>query len=258
MGFVDYKVEGLVGIITISREKALNALSVDVIKDLSDVVNSVDIDKIRCLIITGAGKKSFVAGADIGGMVDIESDDAIAFAREGSMLFLRIERFPIPVIAAVNGYAFGGGCELAMCCDIRIASDNATFALPETGLGIIPSYGGTQRLPRIINMGMAKEMLFTGRRLSAEEALKYGLVNAVYAQDELMDRALELANRIAKKAPIAVRAAKRAANEGLQVDIEKGIEIELECSKEGFGTQDQKNAMRAFMEKRKPDPFINK
>lgn len=191
-------------------------------------------------------------------MADQPKEEALKFGRTGNDLFLKIERFPLPVIAAVNGYAFGGGCELAMCCDIRIASDNAMFALPETGLGIIPSFGGTQRLPRLINKGMAKEMLYTGRRISADEALRFGLVNAVYTQDELMEKAMELANRVAKNAPIAVRAAKRAVNDGIQVSIEKGIDIEMENTAYGFGSQDQRNAMKAFVEKRKPDPFINK
>ena len=258
MSFVEYKTEGHVGIITMSREKALNAINDQVLDDLEAVLDGVDLENIRALIITGAGKKAFVAGADIASMADMPSEDGVKFGRKGNELFLKIERFPIPIVAAVNGFALGGGCELALACDIRIASDNAMFALPETGLGIIPSFGGTQRLPRLINVGIAKEMLYTGRRVMADEALKFGIVNAVYTQDELMDKAMELANRIASKAPIGVRAAKAAVNGGLQVSIDDGIEIELENSAKGFGSQDQRNAMHAFVEKRKPDPFINK
>ncbi|MBQ3379004.1 MAG: enoyl-CoA hydratase/isomerase family protein [Clostridia bacterium] len=258
MSFVEYKTEGHVGIITMSREKALNAINDQVLDDLEAVLAGVDLENIRALIITGAGKKAFVAGADIGSMADMPTEEGVKFGRKGNELFLKIERFPIPIVAAVNGFALGGGCELALACDIRIASDNAMFALPETGLGIIPSFGGTQRLPRLINVGIAKEMLYTGKRVMADEALKVGLVNAVYTQDELMDKAMELANRIASKAPIGVRAAKAAVNYGISEPMEKAIEIELENSGKGFGSQDQRNAMKAFIEKRKPDPFINK
>jgi len=258
MSFVEYKTEGHIGIITMSREKSLNALSTEVLIELNDVIEKVDIQNIRCLIITGAGKKAFVAGADIAEMDEGSKELALKFGRYGNELFLKIERFPVPVIAAVNGFALGGGFELALCCDIRIASDNAVFGLPETGLGIIPSFGGTQRLPRLINPGLAKELLYTGRKVKAPQALEYGIVTAVYTQDELMDKAMELANRIASNAPIAVRAAKRAAAYGLEMPIEYGIELELDCAKDGFGTEDQKNAMRAFVEKRKPDPFVNR
>ncbi len=258
MSFVDYKVDGHVGYITINREEKFNALSSAVLQDISDILDNVDQDTIRCLVITGAGKKAFVAGADIGQMESDKTGSTADFGLFGSNLFLRIERFPIPVVAAVNGYALGGGCELAMACDIRIASDNAKFGLPETGLGIIPSFGGTQRLPRIVGPSIAKEMMFTAKRIDAEEALKIGLVNAVYPQDELMAKAGDLASKIASNAPMAVRAAKEAATFGIEMPIEEGLALELKCVKPCFGSADQKNAMRAFVEKRKPDPFINR
>lgn len=258
MSFVTYEAKDLIGIVTINREKALNALNTQVLNDLEEVIDAVDYDTIRCLIITGAGKKSFVAGADIGEMAEDTKAEGKEFCEHGNRVFRKIETLPIPVIAAVNGFALGGGCELSMVCDIRIAADNAVFGQPEVGLGITPGFGGTQRLMRRIPVGKAKEMIYASINIKAEEALKWGLVNAVYPQDELMPAAEKLANRIAVQAPIAVRAAKAAMNEGIDVPMDDAIQVEVKHFSDCFETADQKEGMKAFMEKRKHEPFQNK
>lgn len=258
MSFVKYEQQGQVGIVTIDREKALNALNSAVLDDLKAVIDGVDLDTTRCLIITGAGQKSFVAGADIGEMSKLTKAEGEAFGKKGNDIFRQIETLPIPVIAAVNGFALGGGCELSMSCDIRICSENARFGQPETGLGITPGFGGTQRLMRIIPVGMAKEMVYAGTQIKAPQALSLGLVNAVYPIDELMPAALKLANKIAGNAPIAVRACKKAMNEGLQVDIDKAITIEEANFGSCFESADQREGMAAFLEKRTHEPFQNK
>lgn len=258
MSFVEYRTEGMVGIVTISRERQLNALNTQVLADLSDVLDQVDLEAVRCLILTGAGDKSFVAGADIAEMKELDQAAAKEFGTYGNGVFRKLEEFPIPVIAAINGFALGGGCELAMSCDIRICSENAVFAQPETSLGITPGFGGTQRLARIIGTGMAKELVYACSKIKAPEALTLGLVNHVYSQAELMDEAFKLANKIAANAPVAVRASKKAINDGMQVDMDSAIAIEEELFSTCFATQDQKNAMTAFVQKEKPSPFINK
>ena len=209
MEFVRYEQQGQVGIITINRPKALNALNSKVLEEIDETLDKVDMETTRVLILTGAGEKSFVAGADIGEMVNFNASEGEAFGKKGNDIFRKIETFPIPVIAAVNGYALGGGCEIAMSCDIRLCSENAVFGQPEVGLGITPGFGGTQRLPRIVGLGKAKEMIYTGKNIKADEAYRIGLVNEVYPAEELMENALKMANRIAKNAPIAVRASKR-------------------------------------------------
>lgn len=258
MGFVTYEQKEFVGVITINRPKALNALNAEVLEDLEKVIDEVNLEETRCLIITGAGEKSFVAGADIAAMSNMTQEEGRAFAAKGNAVFRKIETFPIPVIAAVNGFALGGGCELSMSCDIRLAADTAVFAQPEVSLGITAGFGGTQRLARIIGVGKAKELLYTTGKIKAEEALSLGLVNAVYPLEELMDAAMKLAGKIARNAPIAVRATKKAINDGLQVDMDKAIDVEVQNFGTCFETEDQKNAMAAFVEKRKPDPFVNK
>jgi Enoyl-CoA hydratase/carnithine racemase len=258
MNYIKYEQKEFVGVLTIDREKALNALNSQVLAELEEALDAVSIENTRCLIITGAGEKSFVAGADISEMSTLTKAEGKAFGEKGNAVFRKIEAFPIPVIAAVNGFALGGGCELSLSCDIRIASENAVFAQPETGLGITPGFGGTQRLARTIGIGKAKEMLYTCGKVKADEALALGLVNAVYPADQLMDECLKLAGKIARNAPIAVRAAKKAVNDGMQVDIDSAIAIEAEQFGGCFETEDQKNAMTAFCEKRKPDPFVNK
>ncbi len=253
MEFIVYEEEGAVGVITISREKALNALNSQVLDELNATLDAVDTDKIRCLILTGAGEKSFVAGADIGEMSTLTKAEGEAFGKKGNDVFRKLETFPIPVIAAVNGFALGGGCEISMSCDIRICSDNAMFGQPEVGLGITPGFGGTQRLARLVGPGMAKQMIYTARNIKADEALRIGLVNAVYPQEELMAAAKKMASGIAAQAPIAVRNCKKAINDGLQVDMDKAIVIEEKLFGDCFETEDQKAGMGNFL-KKKDDP----
>ena len=256
MEFIVYEQKGQYAIITISREKALNALNSAVLEELDKVLDQVDLGTVRCLIVTGAGQKSFVAGADIGEMSNLSKAEGEAFGKKGNDVFRRLENFPIPVIAAVNGFALGGGCELSMSCDIRICSDNAVFGQPEVGLGITPGFGGTQRLERLVVAGMAKQMIFTARTIKADEADRIGLVNAVYPQEELLPAAEKMAAGIAKNAPIAVRNCKRAINEGLDVDMDEAWVIG-NC----FETEDQRDGMAFFLDKNKEkvkEPFQNK
>ena len=258
MGFVNYEVKGAVGVITINRPEALNALNSAVLDDLNAVLDGVDQEAVRALVITGAGQKSFVAGADIGEMSTLSKAEGEAFGKKGNDIFRKIETFPLPVIAAVNGFALGGGCELSMSCDIRIAADNAVFGQPEVGLGITPGFGGTQRLARLVGPGMAKQMIYTARNIKADEAFRVGLVNAVYTQEELLPAAEKMAGQIAMNAPIAVRACKKAVNNGLQVDMDKAIVVEEKLFGSCFETHDQKEGMGAFLEKRKEKTFTNR
>ena len=258
MEFITYEVEGQIGIITINRPKALNALNSAVLDELDKTLDAVDQEAIRCLILTGAGEKSFVAGADIGEMSTLTKAEGEAFGKKGNDVFRKLETFPIPVIAAVNGFALGGGCEISMSCDIRICSENAVFGQPEVGLGITPGFGGTQRLARIVGTGKANEMIYGARNIEAEEAYRIGLVNNVYPAEELMPAAKKLASTIARNAPIAVRNCKRAINEGIQVDMDQAIVIEEKLFGSCFETCDQKEGMNAFLEKRKVDAFLNK
>ena len=254
MSFVNVDLQGAVAVLTIDRPKALNALNPEVLADLKAAFEGLDQNTVRCVVLTGAGDKSFVAGADIGSMSTMTRAEGEAFGKLGNDIFLMIESFPLPVIAAVNGFALGGGCELAMSCDIRIYSDNAMFGQPEVGLGITPGFGGTQRLPRLVGMGMAKQLLYTARNIDAAEALRIGLVNAVIPQAELLDAALKMAGQIAKNAPIAVRACKKAVNEGMQVSIDKAVEIEEKLFGDCFETHDQVEGMACFLSREKPKP----
>ena len=258
MAFVKYETESAVGIITIDRPKALNALNSEVLDDLNAAFDAVDVNTIRCLVLTGAGEKSFVAGADIGKMSNLTVDEGEAFGKKGNDIFRRIETFPIPVIAAVNGFALGGGCELAMSCDFRFCADNAVFGQPEVGLGITPGFGGTQRLARLVGPGMAKQMIYTARNIKADEALRIGLVNAIYPQEELLAAAKKTAAGIAGNAPIAVRNCKKAMNDGLEAKMDEAIVIEEKLFGACFETHDQKEGMSAFLEKRKEKEFLNK
>jgi enoyl-CoA hydratase len=258
MEFVTYEVKDMVGVLTINRPKALNALNSDVLGDIESVIDSIDVNDVRALIITGAGDKSFVAGADIAQMSKLTRAEGKAFAKKGIDIFRKIELLPIPVIAAVNGYALGGGNELALSCDIRICSDNAIFGQPEVGLGITPGFGGTQRLARTIGVGKAKEIIYTAKNIKADEAYRVGLVNAVYPAAELMPAALKLAGKIAGNAPIAVRACKEAINGGLQADIDTGLRLEETLFSGCFESEDQVNAMEAFINKTKVEKFNNK
>ncbi len=258
MEFVTYATEGAVGIITINRPKALNALNSQVLEDLKEAFEAVDLSEIRALILTGAGEKSFVAGADIGEMSSLTKAEGEAFGKKGNDIFRMIETFPIPVIAAINGFALGGGCEIAMSCDIRLCSENAVFGQPEVGLGITPGFGGTQRLARIVGVGRAKEMIYGARNIKADDAYRIGLVNYVYPLEELLPAAKKMAAGIAKNAPIAVRNCKKAINDGLQVDMDQAIVIEEKLFGDCFETYDQKEGMGAFLEKRKVEAFLNK
>lgn len=254
MGFVTVEQKDAVAVVTIDRPQALNALNPEVLADLKAAFEGIDQNATRCVVLTGAGEKSFVAGADIGSMSTMTKAKGEAFGKLGNDIFLMIENYPLPVIAAVNGFALGGGNELAMSCDIRICSDNAMFGQPEVGLGITPGFGGTQRLARIVSVGMAKQLLYTARNIDANEALRIGLVNAVYPQAELMDAALKLASQIARNAPIAVRGCKKAVNEGLQVSIDKAVVIEEKIFGGCFETHDQVEGMTCFLSKEKPKP----
>ena len=257
MALVEYEAKEAVGIITINRPEALNALNSAVLDELSAVLDKVDQGTIRCLILTGAGEKSFVAGADIGEMSELTKAEGEAFGKKGNDVFRKLETFPIPVIAAVNGFALGGGCEIAMSCDFRICSDNAMFGQPEVGLGITPGFGGTQRLSRLVGMGMAKQLIFGARNIKADEALRIGLVNQVVPQAELMATVEKIAGGIAQNAPIAVRACKAAMNEGIDLDMDKAIVVEEKAFGSCFETHDQKEGMGAFLEKRKEKTFTN-
>ena len=254
MSVVLYEQKDAVGVITINREKALNALNSEVLDALDQTLDQVDLETVRCLVITGAGQKSFVAGADIGEMSTLTKAEGEAFGKKGNDIFRKIETFPVPVIAAVNGFALGGGCELSMSCDIRLASENARFGQPEVGLGITPGFGGTQRLARTIGVGKAKEMLYACTQVKADEALALGLVNAVYPVEELMDAAMKLAGKIAKNAPIAVRNCKKAINGGISLPIEKAVEVEEKLFGSCFETHDQKEGMACFLSREKPKP----
>ena len=247
--------KGNIAVATINRPKALNALNSEVLEDLNELVELVNADEeIRALVLTGSGEKAFVAGADIGEMSTLTKAGGEAFGKKGNNVFRKLETMPIPTIAAVNGFALGGGCELSMSCDIRICSDNAVFGQPETGLGITPGFGGTQRLARLVGMGMAKQMVYSALNINAEEALRIGLVNAVYPQAELMENALKLANKIARNAPIAVRNCKKAMNEGISKPINEAVEVEEKLFGDCFETHDQVEGMKCFLSREKPKP----
>ncbi len=239
-----------VTVMKISAPKSLNALNSTILKEIDDFIGSLDATT-RVLIITGDGEKSFVAGADISEMAHLDEPQGFEFGRLGAQVFRRIETLPIPVIAAVNGFALGGGCELAMSCDIRIASNKAKFGQPEVGLGIIPGFSGTYRLPKLIGQGYAKEMIYTGKVIRADEALRIGLVNAVYEPEELMDKAMEMAQMMLKNAPMAISLAKQSINEGYDLDADGAIGLENKLFGKCFATSDQKEGMDAFLNKRK-------
>lgn len=261
MEFINYEAEGAVAVLTINRPKALNALNSAVLDEINEAIDAIDLDAVRALIITGAGEKSFVAGADIGEMSTLTKEQGEAFGKKGNDVFRKIETLPIPVVAAVNGFALGGGCELSMACDIRICSENAVFGQPEVGLGITPGFGGTQRLARTVGVGMAKQLIYTARNIKSAEALRIGLVNAVYPLEELMPAAKKMAGMIASNAPIAVRNCKKAINDGLQTDIDNALVIEEKLFGDCFETEDQKYGMAFFLDRNKEkvkEPFQNK
>lgn len=243
--------EDKIAVLTINRPKAMNALNNDTISEIIDAAAAISADaEVDVLIITGADK-AFVAGADIAFMQNLTAMEARAFGALGQKAFRMIESMEKPVIAAVNGFALGGGCELAMCCDFRIASTKAKFGQPEVGLGITPGFGGTQRLPRLVGDGMAKQLLFTADVIDANEAFRIGLVNQVVEPEVLMDTVKSIAKKISSKGQIAIRLSKVAANEGTQTDIDRAMSIEADAFGLCFATADQKEGMTAFLEKRK-------
>lgn len=241
-----------VAIVTINRPKALNALNSATLEELSQVFTEIGKDSsIRVVILTGSGEKAFVAGADISQMSDFSPMQGRRFSQLGQGVMNQIESLPQPVIAAVNGFALGGGTELAMACDIRLASENAKFGQPEVNLGLLAGFGGTQRLSRLVGSGRASEILFTADTLDAQEAYRIGLVNRVYPLTELISQALTMAQKIASRAPIAVQLTKSAIIKGQNVDLLSGQAYEAEVFGQVFSTQDQKEGCSAFLEKRK-------
>ena len=243
--------EDKLAIITINRPQSLNALNAQTISELSSAFNDLDTDNsCRVIIITGTGEKSFVAGADIKEFSDFGQEQSEELARNGQkILFNRVENMSKPVIAAVNGFALGGGLELAMSCHIRYASENAKLGLPEVTLGLIPGYGGTQRLPKLVGKGLANELIFSAKMISAQRAKEIGLVNEVFSLEELLPKAKELANQIANNSPMAISKAIIAVN---QYDTDKGFETEIKSFGELFEMDDKKEGVAAFLEKRKP------
>ena len=258
MPTIRYEKQDNIGIITINRPEALNALNTAVFNELEPLVGEIERDAtLAALIITGEGR-SFVAGADIGEQCPMDLEAGRKWARRGSSVFRRIEKLEIPTIAAVNGFALGGGCELALACDIILASEKAKFGQPEVGLGITPGFSGTQRLPRRVGIGKAKELIFSGKMIKADEAKAIGLVSEVYPAEELMDKAMELANAICANAQIAVCESKRCIRMGMQTDIHTGSAFEAEAFGVTCGTEDKNEGMGAFLEKRAEKHFQNR
>ena len=253
------EVEGGIALLTINRPKALNALNSETLAELNACLAELENNEdVKVVILTGSGEKSFVAGADISEMVNATPAEGRKMGLLAREAFGRLENMPQVTIAAVNGFALGGGCEISMSCDIRVASDNAKFAQPECGLGILPGFGGTQRLPRLVGSANAMELILTARNIKAEEAQALGLVSHVYDPEELMDKALELANAIAANAQVAVRQSKAAIRRGLQTDMATGVAYESEAFGLCFATEDQKDAMKAFLNKEKVTAFKNR
>ena len=243
-----------IAIVTINRPKVLNALNATVIEELEKAFTELKNDpEVGAVILTGAGEKAFVAGADISGLVELNPLEGKEFAEKGQAVFNLIENLGKPVIAAINGFALGGGCELAMACTIRIASEKAKLGQPEVNLGIIPGYGGTQRLPRLVGKGRAMELILTGRMVDASEAYQMGLVNKVVAPEKLLDEAIEMAKVILSKGPLAVKFAMEAVNRGLEVNLEEGLKIEADLFGICCATEDKVEGTKAFLEKRKPN-----
>jgi enoyl-CoA hydratase len=252
--YVTCKIENRIAIVTIDNPP-MNPLTDDTRLDLDSVFNQLndDVDNVGCVVLTGAGEKSFVAGADIKVFPSLNPETARQRLKGGKERFLKIEQFVRPVICAINGFCLGAGLELAMCCDIRIAADHAKLGQPEINLGIIPGAGGTQRLTRLVGEGIAKELIYTGRFINADEAKSIGLVNKVVTKEELMDTAMEMATLIVSKPPLALRAAKETIHQGANMTLDQGLDLEIERWSYLCGTEDQKEGAAAFIEKRKPE-----
>ncbi len=249
-----FSVEDGIAIITFNRPKALNALNAELIQELSRALDEIaENEAIRVLILTGAGEKAFVAGADITELATYNSLQAKLFSKKGHMTFNKIQELPIPAIAAVNGFALGGGSEIAMLCDFIYASENAMFGLPEINLGLMPGFGGTQRLPRLVGTSMAKELIFTGKMIPATEAHRIGLVNKVCPPETLMEEVKKTANEIASKGKVSLRAVKQTINSGVNVDLMSGCGIEIDAFALCLASEDAQEGTRAFLEKRKAE-----
>ena len=245
---------GKIAVLTVNRPQALNALNAATLDELANVLARVAADpEVRVLLITGAGEKAFIAGADITAMQGMSALEAQAFSEKGQRVMQAIEALPIPVVALVNGYALGGGCELAMSCDWIIAAERAVFGQPEVNLGIPPGFGGTQRLSRLVGRSLALELVITGRQIKADEALRIGLVNEVVPPEQLTGKGLAMARLIAAKAPVAVRVSKQAVQRGLDLDLANGCVLETSLFAFAFGTADRQEGMTAFVEKRAPN-----
>lgn len=258
MNYIEFKKDGYLGELTIHRPAALNALNSEVLAELSTVLDEIKKEDIRVLIVTGGGEKSFVAGADIAEMWNLTPDQAKAFCLDGNAVMRKIEEMPMPVIAAINGYALGGGCELALSCDIRLAAVNAVFGFPEVSLGIVPGYGGMQRLSRLIGTSMTKKLIFSAMRIRAEEALALGLIDQVCEKEQLLAEAKALAVQIINNAPVAVREAKKVINASVGLTLKESQGLEAEGFADCFKTEDQHNAMGVFLKKLEPVPFQGK
>ena len=253
------EVENGIALLTINRPKSLNALNSETLAELNTCLAELENnEEVKVVILTGSGEKSFVAGADISEMVNATPAEGRKMGLLAKEAFGRLENMPQVTIAAVNGYALGGGCEISMACDIRVASENARFAQPECGLGILPGFGGTQRLPRLVGKGRAKELIFTCDQITAEDAYRMGLVNHVVPQAELIDYCKAMAGRIMKNGPYAVSLAKQVINSGADMDLDNGLKLEANIFGLSFSTEDKKEGMTAFLEKRKEKHFIGK
>ena len=258
MNNLKLEVENEIAVLTIDRPKALNALNTETLEELNEVLTEIEgRDDVKVVILTGSGEKSFVAGADIAEMINFTAPEARAFGMRAADPFFKLQNMRQVTIAAVNGFALGGGCEISMACDIRIASDNAVFGQPECGLGIIPGFGGTQRLARLVGMGRAKEIIFTCQNIDANEAYRIGLVNKVVPQAELMDTAKKMASKILRNGSYAVSIAKAAINNGYDMDIKNAVEMEANLFGVVNDTHDKKEGMSAFLEKRKEKNFTD-
>lgn len=247
-----YEENGHIATVTINNPKSLNALNTATLKELSQCIDTIEENKnIRVVIVTGSGAKSFVAGADISEMIDASPEEGRTMAALADEVFLRLEKMPAVTIAAVNGYALGGGCELAMACDIRVAAENAVFGQPECGLGILPGFGGTQRLARLVGKGRAKELIFTCDRIDAQEAYRIGLVNKIAAAEDLIPTCMDMANKILSRGSYAVSLAKECIETGMDTDLGSGLKLEAVNFGLSFATKDKAEGMSAFLEKRK-------
>jgi enoyl-CoA hydratase len=245
--------KGAAAIVSINRPKALNALNLQTLQEMLHCLGELGRDEQTAVVIlTGSGEKSFVAGADISHMQGLDVVEARKFGMLGHKVARALEELPQPIIAAINGFALGGGCELAICCDMRFASTNAKFGQPEVNLGVIPGFGGTQRLPRLIGKGLAAELLYSGDIIDAQEALRIGLVNKVFAQEELLEKCMELAEKIASRGPLAVKLCKEAVNNGMEMDLSRACQYEVDLFSICFSSVEQKEGMSAFLEKRSP------